>query len=244
LGGSLSYFNGYDPFPSITMGFATPFTGALTGNAISYRKQTFGGDFGIPIFGKPRGTGPTNDLMIMGEFAYNRIANPTDLAYIPQSNIAMSIGLIKTISATNDLDKTMIIVSWNGKQTPNYTDLVLPTMDPTNPMGYYQDLIKYQLKGIVRMFNGQQKPLDHGLLAMVSQTFARGKVNTSLTCKYGLLDLPGTSSGHNIMFSPRASWNITKSLNASAGAMRMWGPSANIYGPIMGGYFSELKVSF
>jgi hypothetical protein len=244
FGGSLSYFNGYDPSPSVTLGYTAPFTGAVAGSTVLYRKQTFGGDFGFRIPGKTTGTAfePTNDMMIAGELAYNHIANPDNLAYIPQSNLAFSLGVVKMVYAANKIDKLTIIGSWYGKYTPNYATLVPPT-DPTQA-SFYQNMLDCSVRSYARMLTGQQKNLDNNLIGIVSQSFMRAKLTATLVYNYSLIDLPGSPSGHNRLFSPRLSWNFTKTLSATAGALHMWGPSSNLYGPIVGGYFCELKANF
>lgn len=236
IGASVSYFNGYDPFPTFIAKFGE---NGLTGNTVNYRKQTFGFDFGKRIGGKVKGDmfEPTNDWMIFGEFGYNYNDNPDDLAYIPLSNLSFSLSLLKQIYYRNNLDNFSFVTAWNGKYTPDFEELV-PVDPNTDPLGF----LAYFNKNIVSFFHGQQKKLDHGMMFVATQTFARKKVSVSAIYNYGLIKVEGDPSGHNSFFSPRVNWNISKMLSVTAGGMHMWGPSANAYGPIMGGYFAEMKI--
>lgn len=245
LGASISYYNGYDPFPNLHADWqgGDPTSGAVEAITENCRKQTIGADFTFRIGGKQRGGNmvPTNDWMITGEVAYNIYKNKQDVGYIPQNNLAFSLGVLKMHYLNNNIDLFTAGISWYGKYTPNYKTL---TFDMMNPTSYMNDMNV----SLGRFFNGQQASLDHTLMIILSQSLARKKFNFSLMCSMGLIkpsNLLGTAKDdRNITLYPQACYNISSNFSLTAGYMRMFGATAPSYGPIMGGAFAELKVKF
>lgn len=242
MGASISYFNGYDPFPTMNAGFNE--TGGVVAKTLNCRKQTIGADFGIRIPGKQRGGNfvPTNDWMIMGEVGYNIYKSVDGAAYVPQDNLGFSLGLTKMIYAPNNVDCFTGVISWYGKYTPKFKKLV--DVDPTADPMTFLDNTNVRLG---RFFNGQQKSLDHAMMLVLTQSFCRNKVSATLMGSCGIneaLDFSDAPSGHNITISPRVNFNFSKQFSLTAGGMRMWGGSADAYGPVMGGVFAELKAMF
>lgn len=245
MGVSVSYYNGCDPFPNLHADWAggDPSKGQVEAWTENCRKQTVGADFGIRISGEMNDGNmtPTNDWMIMGEVAYNFYKNKDNVNYIPQDNLAFSLGLMKMIYMSNNIDLFTVGASWYGKFTPNYKST---TFDMTNPTSYMSDMNL----NLGRFFNGQQARLDHTVMLILSQSLARKKVNISLMCSYGLIsptNITGTEKDkHNATVYPQACWNISRNFSLTAGYMRMFGANAPYYGPIMGGCFAELKATF
>lgn len=245
MGASISYYNGCDPFPNLHADWVggDPRNGAVEAWTENCRKQTIGADFGFRISGKMKDGNmiPTNDWMLMGEFAYNIYKNKDNVGYIPQNNFAFSLGVMKMIFLSNNIDMFTAGVSWYGKYTPNYKET---KFDMTDPFGYMNDMNI----SLGRFFNGQQEKLDHTLMVILSQSLARKKFNISLMCSYGLIkptDITGsTKEDNNVTIYPQACWNIASNLSLTGGYMRMLGASAPYYGPIMGGCFVELKARF
>jgi hypothetical protein len=230
LGGSVSYYNGYNPNEAII-----PSAGSIS-NTQSFRKQTFGADFGIKLTGHTDGSNDaTDDLLIMSEIGYDKTANPTNEAWIPQSNLSYTLGMIKVFNDKYKLDKLTIIVSYVGKYTPDFITAIKPTnyADPnfgTNIINYYRRLITQKIFG-------QQNELIHSSMCSVSKTFDKGKYSLSVT---GLYNFTVKSS----MFTPRVSWNITKSLSTTVGGFYLFGPGTEVVSPTKNGLFCELKHTF
>lgn len=245
MGASISYYNGYDPFPNLHADWlgGDPRNGQVEAWTENCRKQTIGADFGIRISGKLNDGNmtPTNDWMLMGEFAYNFYKNKDNVGYIPQDNFAFSLGVMKMIYLNNNIDLFTAAVSWYGKYTPKYKKTAF---DMTDPISYMNDMNI----SLGRFFNGQQEELDHSLMLILSQSLARKKLNVSLMCSYGLIkptDITGSvKEKNNVTIYPQACWNISGNLSLTAGYMRMFGANAPYYGPIMGGCFAELKARF
>lgn len=129
MGASISYYNGYDPFPNLHADWlgGDPRNGQVEAWTENCRKQTIGADFGIRISGKLNDGNmtPTNDWMLMGEFAYNFYKNKDNVGYIPQDNFAFSLGVMKMIYLNNNIDLFTAAVSWYGKYTPKYKKRLL-----------------------------------------------------------------------------------------------------------------------
>ena len=242
MGASVSYYNGVDPFPSMRAWFNEE--GGVSGQTVNCRKQTIGADFGIRIGGKPRGANfvPTNDMMIMGEVGYNIYKKDANAPWIPQDNLGFNLAVLKMIYAPNNMDVFTGVVSWYGRYTPDFH--TLENLDITaDPNGYMENMnVNFS-----RFFFGQQKPLDHTLMLMASQTFLRGKLAASIVFTHQLstpTDFMGNPDKKNILLSPSVNYNISQNLSLSSGYRHMWGSTATQYGPILGGAFVELKAQF
>lgn len=243
-GMSISYFNGYDPFPTLRAGFVNndPSSGETEAGTIVHRKQTIGADFSYTIPGNPR-TGhnvPSNSWSVFGEFGYNIYKKENGVKNI-QDNFAFNLGARRMVYMKNNVDMFMASVAWYGKYTPNFKELTHNTSD--------MDIYLYETNLIMgRFFNGQQKQLDHSMMLVLSQSAAKQKLNFSLMYSLGLikpLDFTGTVEGdRNMMLNVQGVYNISSNLSLTAGYKRMFGSSSKMYGPVMGGAFAELKARF
>lgn len=243
-GVSISYFNGYDPFPTLRAGFVDddPSSGETEAGTVVNRKQTIGADFSFTFSGNPRvgHSVPSNSWTVFGEFGYNIYKKEDGLKYV-QDNFAFNLGARRMVYMRNNVDMFMASVAWYGKYTPNFIELTHNTTD--------MDVYLYESNLVMgRFFNGQQKQLDHSMMVVLSQSVARQKLNFSVVYTLGLikpLDFTGTVEGdRNMMLNVQGVYNISSSLSLTAGYKRMFGSSATMYGPIMGGVFTELKVRF
>jgi hypothetical protein len=233
IGGSVSYFNGYNSQPAVVPGATA--TG-LYANLESFHKQTFGVDFGTRIGGHSDGTlDASNDALILSEIGYDKIDNPTNAAWVPQSNLTYTLGMVKMWFDKSKLDKFTIVASYFGKYTPNYITAVAPT-DYTDP-DFGTKILNFSQRDLTQALFGQQKAITHSMICNVSKTFDKGKYELSAV---GMYNFTVTSS----MFSPRATWNVTKNLKATAGGFYLFGPGTQVVSPVMNGLFCELKCAF
>lgn len=239
-GASISYFNGYDPFPVLKAGFGDD--GNAFANTVVYRKQTIGADFSFTFNSNPREghSVPSNMWTVFGEFGYN-IYKKVDGKEMLQNNLAFNVGVRRIAYMPNNVDMFMAAVAWYGKYTPNFKKLTGNTED--------MDTYLYETNLTMgRFFNGQQKQLDHSLMIVLSQSALRQKFNFSLAGVVGLITPTGFMSDEegdrNITISAQGVYNISSNLSLTAGYKRMIGSSAPMYGPIMGGTFAEMKVKF
>ena len=233
MGASVSYFNGYNAAQAIVPVVTS--TGILA-NQSSFRKQTIGADFGIRIPGNPDGTSnPTNDALILGEIGYDKIENPTDAAWVPQSNLTYTVGMVKSWYDKYKIDNVTLVLSYVGKYTPNFITPIQPT-DYTDPDFGYK-MLTYSQRNLTQQIFGQQKQVIHSTFGVLSKTFDKAKFSLSLM---GMYNITVKSS----MISPRATWNITKSLSTTVGGFYLNGPGTEVVSPTLNGVFCELKQTF
>jgi len=233
IGGSVSYFNGYNSQPAVVPGATA--TG-LYANLESFHKQTFGADFGTRIGGHSDGTlDASNDALILSEIGYDKIDNPTNAAWVPQSNLTYTLGMVKMWFDKYKLDKFTLVASYFGKYTPNYITAIAPT-DYTDP-DFGLKMLSFSQRDLTQALFGQQKAITHSTLWSITKTFDKGKYSLSAT---GMYNFTVKSS----MFTPRATWNVTKNLNATVGGFYLFGPGTDVVSPVMNGLFGELKYTF
>ena len=85
--GSLSYFNGYNPFPGIDLGTQTPSNFTMMPHA--YRMHVSGADFSTMLLGK---------VGLRGEFAYRRPYDDwKESVYIPNPDLQYTVGFDREI---------------------------------------------------------------------------------------------------------------------------------------------------
>jgi hypothetical protein len=233
IGSSVSYYNGYNAQPAVVPAFTS--TGIFA-NLTSFRKQTFGADFGIRLSGEPDPSlDPSNDALILGEIGYDKIDNPNNEAWVPQSSLTYTVAIAKKWYDKYKLDNFSMAISYVGKYTPNFITAVAPT-DPTDPSFGY-NMLRFNQRGLTQAIFGQQQSVIHSLIGSIGKTFDKGKYSISAI---GMYNLTIKSS----MFSPRASWNLTKNLGATVGGFYLFGPGTEVVSPVMNGLFGELKYTF
>ncbi len=233
MGASISYFSGYNARPAVVP--YDPFGDNLA-NVESFKKQTIGGDFGIRIGGEPNShLDPTSDLLILGEVGYEIVDNPENEAWVPQSNLTYTVGVIKSIYNDYKMDKWTIIASYIGKYIPDFYDAVYPT-DATDT-NYEQDFTDFLQRDLTQNLFGQLKSLTHTGFLSLSKTMDKEKFNIALTGNYNF-------TVKSYMITPKVSWNLTKALMATAGGLYLDGPGTEVVTPVTNGGFFEMKYTF
>ena len=242
-GASISYFNGYDVTPGVNTGLDASLQPVAF--AQPFKKQAFGGDFMFRLAGKSNGksSDATNDLLVSGEVAYSKISNPDNDAYIPQSNLEFSLGLIKQFWDDKKLDNFTMILGYSAKYTPDFIEAVAPT-DVTSPT-YGLDMANFIQRGIAQGMFGQYKNYVQSLVGIFSKTMMNNKLNFTLVSSYGLTaqDYKTNGSSHSYLLYPKISWNITKELSASGGAFYLRGAGTEVVAPTFNGAFCDLKYN-
>ena len=230
IGGSLSYFRGYDPYHGFDVKGVDWGTGVplITNMAAHYLKSTVGADVAIPI----------GNFILRGEAAYNHTDNPDNKMFIPESDIAYVAG-IETM-----LGGFTLIGQYIGKFTPDFIALTVPTLtDPLNPMAqmqYASQMIDYSNRSFNRKIFYQQEKTNHAVSLMASKSFGYDAWNIELASYYNI-------TSEELMLRPKISWKITDALTCSLGGNYMSGPAETLFdysSSIMNGAFVELKVSF
>lgn len=233
MGCSVSYFNGYSADQAIV---PIETSEEIIADQTSFRKQTFGIDFGIRISGNPDGSSnPTNDALILGEIAYDKIPNKTNEDWMPQSNLTYTLGYTKSWYNKYKIDKTSLVISYIGKYTPNFITAVEP-VDYT-ASDYGAKMLAFSQRNLTQQVFGQEKNIIHSAFGILSKTLDKEKYSLSVM---GMYNFTVKSS----MFSPRATWNITESLNTTVGGFYLFGPGTEVVSPTLNGIFFELKQIF
>lgn len=230
IGGSLSYFRGFDPYHGFDVKNVDWSTGTplINNVAAHYLKSAVGADFAIPV----------GNFILRGEAAYTFTDNPDHKMFIPNSDIAY-VGGVETM-----LGGFTLIAQYVGKYTPDFKALTLPVLtDYLNPMAqmqYASQMIDYSNRSFNRKIFYQQEKTNHAVSLMVSKSFGYDAWNVELASYYNI-------TSEEFLLRPKISWKISDALTSSVGGNYMSGPTQTLFGyssGIMNGAFVELKVSF
>lgn len=230
IGGSVSYFRGFDPYHGFDVKNVDWTTGAplINNVAAHYLKSALGVDFAIPV----------GNFIVRAEAAYTFTDNPENKMFIPNSDIAY-VGGIETM-----LGGFTLIAQYVGKYTPDFKALTVPVLtDYLNPlaqMQYANQMIDYSNRDFNRKIFYQQEKTNHAVSLMVSRSFGYDAWNVELASYYNI-------TSEEFLLRPKISWKITDALTSSFGGNYMSGPTQTLFGyssGIMNGAFVELKVSF
>ena len=230
MGGSLSYFRGFDPFHGFDVKNVDWNTGAplIDNVAAYYLKSAVGADFAIPV----------GNFILRAEMAYTFTDNPDNKMFIPNSDIAY-VGGIETM-----LGGFTLIAQYVGKYTADFKALTVPMLtDPLNPlaqMQYATQLIDYSNRSFNRKIFYQQAKSNHAVSLVLSKSFGYDAWNVEVASYYNI-------SSEEVLLRPKLSWKITDTLTSSFGANYMSGPAETLFSYssiIMNGAFVELKVMF
>ncbi len=135
----------------------------------------------------------------------------------------------------------MLSASWYGKFTPNFEEL-------NNDATDFDEMLYVTNQTLSRFFNGQQKKMTHSMMFVASQSALRQKLNFSLMYSFDtfkpLQFMSRKEGDRNMTLNVRGVYNISKTLSLTAGYMRMFGGSSDMYGPVRGGVFAEFKARF
>jgi hypothetical protein len=227
---SVSWFRGFDPFHGFGIRSVSLTTGdpLITYAPMSYRKNTFGFDYAIPL----------GNWMIRGEGCYNGVRKAGSKEFIPFSNVQLVTGVERNIAGFRT------IIQYVGQLVPGFRELEVPALpDPTDPaamMRYGNDLVWFRTASFNRRIFRQKEKSDHGMTFTVSRTFAYEAWKADLAAFYGF-----TSDEYYLRLC--FGWNVSDALTVKAGAFVMDGPDRSVFdyaGRIMNGICLECKVNF
>lgn len=229
-GWSFSYFRGFDPYhgfdvQSVDWSSGSPF---ITNISAMYKKSTLGADVAIPL----------GNVIVRGEAAYNFSNNSNRKMYIPASDLGYVAGLETNLAGVT------IIAQYIGKWTPNFADLVAPTLtNPTDPMAqmqYANELIDFENRIFNRRIFNQQEKTNHAASLTASKSFGYDAWNAELTGFYNI-------TSEEWLVRPKLSWKINDSLTAAFGGSYMKGLPKTLFAyssSVLNGAFIELKATF
>lgn len=227
IGFSLSYFNGYDPFYGFSLRNFTLIPLEINYLPTPYRKQSFGGDFAIPI----------KSWIVRGESAFNLTKNYEQNMHVPNPDVYYVFGIEKGF-----FDITAIF-QYIGKYTLDFKELIAPVLGGYTQedfMQYGMEVIPYESTMYNRRIFNQQEQTNHALMLSLSRSFLYEEVRVELTGYYNI-------TSEEYLVRSRIKWNITDVVTANIGAHYMFGPESSIYdmsGKVMNGVFMGLEVGF
>ncbi|MFC2130141.1 DUF1302 family protein [Bacteroidota bacterium] len=217
--GSLSYFEGYNPFPgvdieSVDMSGQIPLISVIPK---AYRMRVAGADFSTTAF----------DLGLRGEIGYRSpIEDFTDNVHITNPDIQYVFGIDKDFGDWN------FITQYIGRYVMDFENLV----KPINQL----DMPNYIIEEKNRMFSQQLYELSHA----VSMRAALNLFYETMTIE--LLSMANFTT-EEFLIKPKITYKIADALTLVGGVEYYGGPDETLFGLVgdhLSSVFIELKTSF
>ncbi|MFQ6108266.1 MAG: hypothetical protein ACE5L7_01770 [Candidatus Aminicenantales bacterium] len=219
--GSISYFNGHDPFPGLAAEFPQTLGNDLSLDVFlkSYRMHTLGADFQTTVAGS---------FGLRGEMAYRKPCGHYERnAHIPNPDLTFVLGVDKEFSGNFSL-----ILQYLGKYVFDFEEL----MRPKNLV----ELPIYELEQKNRLIFSQQYRLSHSFF---------GRAEKALfyeTLKIELLSMLNITT-EEFLLRPKITYDITDELTLIFGGELFSGPEDTLFGSIdsaLNSVFLELRAFF
>jgi hypothetical protein len=230
IGGSVSFFRGYDPFHGFDVKNVDWSSGnpVITNMAVPYLKTAWGTDFSIPV----------GNLIIKGEGAYNITGNDDNKMYIPETDFGYVVGI-----ETNIADFTFI-TQYIGKYIPDFVELTKPVLsDPLSLPAQFQyasAMIAYENRLFNRRIFHQEEKSNHALSLTCTRSFGYDIWKAECTVYYNF-------TSDEWLIRPEISVSINDATSLSVGGNYMNGDEKTLFSyssKVMNGIFAALKVSF
>ena len=221
IDGSISYFNGHNPFPGIAANPPEILTDTISQEILlkSYRMHVLGADFQTIVAGS---------LGLRGEIAYRKPYDDYETSiHIPNPDLHYVLGIDKEFSGSFSL-----ILQYIGRIVFDFRELQLPMNQVERS--------KYVLKGKNRLINSQQYEVSHSLSWRTEQSLLHE------TLKIELLGLFNMTS-EEILLRPKLTYDLTDAFTFIVGGELFSGPEETLFGTIdstLNSIFLELKASF
>ena len=223
LDGSLSYFNGHNPFPGMSaelLPIAPPEIPVSLVNAFlkSYRMQVIGADFATTL----------GSFGLRGEAAYRWPFEDykADL-YIINPDLYYVLGIDREFSGGLSL-----ILQYLGRYVTDFEELQPPSDPNLLPL--------FRLEEKNRLLASQQYELSHALTLRIAQSLMYETLDLELM---GYINL----TSEEFFIKPRVTYRITDALKLIAGGEWYQGPSDTLFDlmdPYLSAFFGELRLSF
>lgn len=223
LDGSLSYFNGHNPFPGMSaelLPVAPPEIPVPLVNAFlkSYRMQVIGTDFATTL----------GSFGLRGEAAYRWPYEDykADL-YIINPDLYYVVGIDREFPASLSL-----IFQYLGRYVIDFEELPPPGDSSLLPL--------YRLEEKNRLLASQQYEFSHSLSLRIAKSLMYETLELELM---GYVNL----TSEEFFIKPRVTYRITDALKLIAGGEWYQGPSDTLFDlmdPYLSAFFGELRLSF
>jgi len=218
--GSLSYFNGHNPFPGISANILILAPNNLFIEAFpkSYRLHILGADFQTTA-------GPYG---LRGELAYRRPHQDHQrFIHIPNPDLYYIFGIDKEFSG--DLN---VILQYIGRHVFDFMELERPI----NPL----DIPSYELAQKNRMIASQQDRLSHSLSFRIEKKLLHETMSVEVL---GLIHI----TSDEFLLRPMLTYDIADALNVTVGGEVFAGQKNTLFDTIdstLNSVFLELRASF
>ncbi|UCC39805.1 MAG: hypothetical protein JSV96_18855 [Candidatus Aminicenantes bacterium] len=219
--GSLSYFNGHNPFPGITANLPSSILDVISLDIFlkSYRMHVFGADFSTTVAGSFGLRGEVGYRRPHGDYESNiSIPNP-DLQYV--------VGIDKEFPGNFN-----VILQYIGRYVFDFTGLE----EPDSPFEF--PLYELELKN--RMITSQQYKLGHSVSCRAEKKLLHETLKIEVL---GMLNL----TSEEFLLRPKLTYDIADGITFILGGELYSGPDDTLFGAIdshLSAFFTELKVSF
>jgi hypothetical protein len=230
IGFSLSFFRGYDPYHGFDVqeiNWPDEFP-LVTNVEIPYLKNTLGADLALPF----------KTWIARGEIAFDITKGSDTNMCIPASSLTSVLGL------EHNFGGITAIIQYMGEYIPGFTTLKEPVLqypnDPPAMMAYTEEMIRHESAQFNRKIFSQQERTNHALMLTLHGSWGYDAWTADLTGIYNF-------TSDEYLISPRITWKISDVLAASAGFSYMQGPDKSVFryaGPVLNGFFFELKANF
>ena len=215
--GSVSYFNGYNPYPGIdaTMLDITK----IEVMEKSYKMHIMGADFSTTW----------GSFGLRGEFAYRKpVEDYEKHIYIPNPDLQYTIGVDKELGDFN------IILQYVGRYVFDFKEL----SEPVTPVP--EQLINYEMALNNRMFAMQRDEISHAISFRPAWKLMYETLNLEMLGLYYF-------KTEELFIRPKICYDITDALELTLGGDIYTGADDSLYGmtdEILNAFFIELKTSF
>ncbi len=216
---SVSYFNGFNPFPGLAAEF--PF---LPGDPVTvfpkaYRTEVWGADFSTTLGGS---------FGLRGEAAYkNPRGEDSREIYIPDSDIQVILGLDNEFPGD-----WSFILQYIGSHVFSFEELTLP--------GEPSLLPGYELAYKNRLLASQRYADMHSLSLRVAKKLMHEVMTAEIAARINL-------TSEELLIRPKLTYDVADALTVTVGGEYYSGPAGTLFdliGSHLSAFFSELKLSF
>ncbi len=218
--GSLSYFNGHNPFPGIS---GNILSGAFDNLFIevfpkSYRVNIFGADFQTTA----------GSYGLRGELAYRKPHEDHEqYIHIPNPDLQYILGVDREFSGNFN-----VILQYVGRYVFNFQELEEPLLP--------SDIPRYELALKNRLITSQQYELSHSLSFRIEQKLLHETMRVEVL---GLIHI----TSEEFLLRPKLTYDITDALNLIVGGEVFAGQKDTLFDTVdstLNSVFVELRASF
>lgn len=218
--GSLSYFNGHNPFPGLSANILALSLDSLYIEVFpkSYRLNILGADFQTTI----------GSYGLRGELAYRKpLEDHERFLHIPNPDLYYVFGIDREF-----LGDLSVILQYIGRYIFDFEELERPI----HPL----DMPRYELTQKNRMITSQQNELSHSLSFRIEKKLLHETMSAEVL---GLIHI----TSDEFLLRPKLTYDIADALELTVGGEVFAGKQNTLFdtiGPTLNSIFVELKVSY